>query len=561
MLRETLVAMRDLPRLKEITGILIRHGLGRFAERLGLPRTVARVAGFFEAPPPEGESDVPTPVRLRRALEALGPTFIKLGQILSTRVDVFPPEWIAEFEKLQNRVPALPCADIESLIEHSLGRPLEDVFASFERAPIGSASIAQVHRATLPDGTAVAVKVRRPGIVAKVDADLRILAHLAYLIELEFPDARHFQPREIVNQFSRSLKRELDLAAEGRAMERFGRDFAEDDSVRVPRVYWACSNSEVNVQDFVDGVPAGRLDLLAGAGLDPRLLARRGADAVLRMILINGFFHADPHPGNVFYLAGNRIAFIDFGMVGRLSHVRRDEIVNLLFALARHDERAMTDTLLEWVGSNPVDEQRFAHDVSELMFQYDHVPLGQLNLSQLIDDIMSLIRDHGIVLPPDLAMLFKALITLEGLGRQLDPDFYLLEQVTPFVRTLIRARYKPAAVAARGRRTLTDGVAMLAGVPHDLVRMLRDVRQGRFRVNLDLARLDHFGRQIDKSSNRLTMGIVTGCLIIGSSIVLTVDAGPKLLGLPLLGLFGFLIALVNSCWLILSIWRASKDYE
>ncbi|MGL6069834.1 ABC1 kinase family protein [Craterilacuibacter sp.] len=560
MLRETLLAMRDLPRLREITAILVHHGLGRFAERLGLSSAMAQVAKLFSHTQVEAAASIPTPVRLRLAFEELGPTFIKLGQILSTRVDVFPPEWIAEFEKLQNRVPPIAASQVKALVSKALGRPLDEVFDDFEVEPIGAASIAQVHKARLKDGTVVAIKLRRPHIVAKVEADLRILDHLAYLIEMEFPETRHYQAREIVAQFARSLKRELDLAAEGRSMDRFARDFREDPYIVVPRVHWDYSNSEINVQDYIAGIAGGRLELLAAAGLDAGLLARRGADAVLKMILINGFFHADPHPGNVFYLADNRIAFIDFGMVGRLSHVRRDEIVDLLSALARRDERAMSDALIEWTGRNPVDEQRFAYDVSELMFQYEHVPLGQLNISQLIIDIMALIRDHHIVLPADLAMLFKALITLEGLGRQLDPDFYLVDQLTPFVHTLIKARYHPKALAQKGRQSLSDGIAMLAGLPHDLIRMARDVRQGKFRINLDLARLDNFGRQIDKSSNRLTMGIVTGCLIIGSSIVMTVNAGPMLFGLPLFGFLGFMVAMLNSLWLIFSIWRAGKEY-
>ncbi|XLM19684.1 AarF/UbiB family protein, partial [Chromobacterium piscinae] len=295
------------------------------------------------------------------------------------------------------------------------------------------------------------------------------------------------------------------------------------------------------------------------SGLDPVLLAQRGADAVLKMILVNGFFHADPHPGNVFFLADHRIAFIDFGMVGRISHVRRDEIVDLLSAVAEHNEHGIIDVLVEWTGNTPVDMQKFADEVSEFMFQYEHVPLKGLNISQLIGDIMTLIRNHGIVLPPDMAMLFKALITLEGLGRQLNPDFQLVAHITPFVKELIVARYHPAALLKRGRQSLSEGLEMITGLPRDLVRVGRDMRHGKFRVNLDLQRLDSFGKQLDRSSNRLTMGIVTGCLIIGSSIVMTVNAGPKLFGLPFFGFFGFMLALLNSVWLVWSIWRSGKD--
>ncbi|UJB30794.1 MULTISPECIES: AarF/ABC1/UbiB kinase family protein [Chromobacterium] len=559
MLRETLIAMRDLPRLKEISGILIRHGLGEFAQRLKLPRAVEKAGQWLNLNLPEAENRPPTPVRVRLAFEELGPTFIKLGQILSTRVDVFPPDWIAEFEKLQNRVPPVRPEAVRRLVKAALGDEPENVFAHFDFNPIGSASIAQVHRATLHDGSDVAVKLRRPGIVDKVEADLRILNHLAGLLELEFPDVRRFQPVEIVGQFARSLKREMDLAVEARNSERFARDFADDPEVQVPKVYWDYTNAAVNVQDYIAGVPAARLEQLADSGLDPVLLAQRGADAVLKMILIHGFFHADPHPGNVFFLPEHRIAFIDFGMVGRISHGRRDEIVDLLAAVANRDEAGIIDVLIEWTGNTPVNERQFAHDVGEFLFQYEHVPLKGINISQLIADIMALIRDHSILLPPDMAMLFKALITLEGLGRQLDPDFQLIAHITPFVRELSIARYHPAALLKRGRHSLGEALAMLSSLPRDLMRMGKDMRHGKFRVNLDLQRLDSFGRQLDRSTNRLTMGIVTGCLIIGSSIVMTVNAGPKLFGLPFFGFVGFMLAMFNSVWLVWAIWRSGKE--
>ncbi|TCW34000.1 ABC1 kinase family protein [Gulbenkiania mobilis] len=560
MLRETLIAMRDLPRLKEITAILFRHGLGEFAQRLHLPRVVEKAGEWLTRQFPETDHGLPTPVRVRLAFEELGPTFIKLGQILSTRVDMFPLEWIAEFEKLQSEVPPVPADQVPALLRSALGEAATTAFSAFDPVPIGSASIAQVHRARLQDGTPVAVKLRRPGILEKVDADLRILAYLATMIEMEFTDARRYQPCEIVNQFSRSLKRELNLATEARNMERFAVDFAGHPYVTVPKVYWDYTNAAINVQDFVDGVPATRLDRLAESGLDPVLLANRGADAVLQMILINGFFHADPHPGNVFFLSNECIAFIDFGMVGRLSHSRRDDIVDLLAALADRDEEKMMDVLIDWTGSTPVDQGRFADDIGELMFQYEHVPLKNLDITVLINDIMMLIRDHGIVLPADLAMLFKALITLEGLGRQLNPEFQLVEHITPFVRSLIMRRYHPRQLIKRGRHTLMEAVNLLADLPRDAMRFAKEVRHGKFRINLDLKRLDSFGRQLDKSANRLTMGIVTGCLIIGSSIVITVDAGPKIFGLPLFGFFGFMVAFINSLWLIWSIWRSGKEW-
>lgn len=558
MLRETLIAMRDLPRLREISGVLLRHGLGEFVQRLKLPAAVEKAGEWFNLRLPDSSDVIPAPVRVRLAFEELGPTFIKLGQILSTRVDMFAPEWITEFEKLQNTVPPIPEAQLAPYLKQVLGQDPQTLFSSFDMVPIGSASIAQVHRATLADGRPVAVKLRRPGIVQKVEADLRILEHLAHVMELEFPDARRFSPSELVAQFARSLKRELDLAAEARNMERFAHDFAQDPYICIPRVYWEYTRADVNVQDFIEGFSASPISELQASGLDLPLLAKRGADAVLQMVLLNGSFHADPHPGNVIFLPENRIAFIDFGMVGRLSHKRRDQMVDLLAAMAQRDEHAMLAVLIDWTGSTQVNEDQFAEDIGEMFFQYDHILLKDLNLSQLINDIMALIRNHGVVLPPDMAMLFKAFITLEGLGRQLNPNFQLVEHLTPFVRQLIVERYRPEALFKRGRDTIKDGMAMLSSLPGDLIRMARDIKHGKFRINLDLKRLEQFGYQLDKSVNRLTMGIVTGCLIIGSSIVMTVKGGPTLFGLPFFGFLGFMVAFFNSLWLIWSIWRASK---
>ena len=561
MLKETFVAMRDLPRLREITAILIRHGLGEFAQRLKLPRAVEKGIEWFRGPLPGPDEYVPTPVRVRRALEDLGPTFIKFGQIMATRVDVFPPEWIAEFEKLQTRVPPIPAGQLSAVLTAALGVPVESVCTEFDAHPIGAASIAQVHRARLLDGTLVAIKLRRPGIVDKIDADLRILGHLARMIEIEFPDARRYQPSEMVVQFAKALRRELNLAAEARNMERFAQHFVGDEHIVVPRVYWELTNTGVNVQDFVDGIPATDLVAVDAAGLDRKLLAQRGADAVLKMILIDGFFHADPHPGNVFFLPDNRIVFIDFGMVGRLSRDRRDELADLLAALSRRDERGVYDVLIEWTGNAQVDDERLKADIAEFMFQYEDLSLSALDLTQLINDIMGLMREHSIVLPADLSMLFKALITLEGFARQLDPDFKLIEHLSPFVRHIIMSRYTPKAIAGRSGRSMLDLLGMIGNLPRDMVRLVKGMRRGKFHIDIDVKRLDHFGYQIDKSANRLTMGIVTGCLIIGSSIVMTVQAGPTMFGLPLFGFLGFMAAFFNSIWIILSIWRAGKDYQ
>jgi ubiquinone biosynthesis protein len=559
MLLETLHGMRDLPRLRELAGILVRHGFGDVVSRSGLVGVLERAGEMLAGGRDPALAGMEPPVRVRMALEAMGPTFVKLGQVLATRVDLLAPDRIAEFEKLQTSVPAVPFAELLPELQEALGASPHQLFLELDERAHAAASIAQVHRAKLQDGTPVVLKIRRPGIRAKIDADLRILGYIASVAQAELPELARFQPAEMVAQFGRSLNRELDLAAEARSQDRFARNFADDPDIVIPRIHWAHTSSVMNVQDYVEGVPGNDLDLVERAGLDRKVLARRGADAVLKMILRDAFFHADPHPGNVFYLPGNRLCIIDFGMTGRLSPTRRDQIVDLLAALSRRDERGMMEVLLDWTSTGDVDESRLANDLGELVFTYEHLALQEIRLGQLLSDITAIMRDHHIVLPADLTLLFKALISLKGLGRQLDPDFHLVDHLCPFVRGVILDRYQPKAVAKRMQHALSAVVNALQGLRGDVSWLLRDARRGRMKIELDLKRLDHFGQQIIRSANRLTVGVVTAALIVGSSIVMTVKGGPEVLGLPVFGLLGFLLASLIGLWLVWSIWRSRKD--
>jgi ubiquinone biosynthesis protein len=558
MLWETISVVRDLPRLHEIASVMIRYGGGDLVRMLGISGALERAGRVLHWHSMSEISQLEAPVRIRRALEELGPTFVKLGQMLATRVDMFPPHWIAEFEKLHSHVPAVPFETLHAdLVAALKGEPAE-VFAAFDTVPLAAASIAQVHRATLKDGTPVVVKIRRPGIEGVIRADLRILEHAAKLLESEVPDFRRYEPVQMVSQFRRSLNRELDLAKEARNIDQFARDFAADPLVQIPRVHWEFTNDRVNVQEEIVGLEGVSPDKLRASGLDPKLLAARGADTVLRMVLEHGFFHADPHPGNVLFLPGNRIGLIDFGMVGMLTNARRNQIVDLLHALTRKDELALMQVLLDWSGESLSDEDRLAYDVAELMQSYDDLQLKDVKIGALLNDITAVMRDNNLVLPADLTLLFKTLITLEGLGQQLDPEFHMIDHLTPFVEGIIQQRYTPQALLARGRKSVRETLEVLADVPRDLRHLLRDMRRGRVKIDLDLKRLDQFGHQLDRASNRLTMGILTASLVVGSSIIMTVKGGPQLFGLPFFGLLGFLIAFLNSLWIIFSIWRSGK---
>jgi ubiquinone biosynthesis protein len=562
VIRQTLGMMRELPRLHEIASVFIRHGLGDFVQRIGIAGVLERAGQILHRSPVAEQVTLDPAQRMRMALEELGPTFIKLGQVMATRVDLFPPRWIAEFEKLHAEVPAEPFEHLVPELTRALGRSPHEVFRDIEPQAYGAASIAQVHRARLQDGTPVVLKVRRPGVREKIDADLRLLRRVSELIESEIPEARRYRPAEVAEQFAKSLEREADFGVETRNIERFAKNFAGDPHIVIPRIYPEYTSDVLLVQEHVDGIPATNVPAVEAAGLDKRLLAARGVDGFLKMILLDGFFHADPHPGNVFYLPGNRIVVIDFGMVGRLSPRRRAQVIDLLGGLARMAEEPMLEVLLDWAGDAYVDEVKLAADVNDMVFDYEGVPLKDIRVGNVIRQFAGIVREHSIVLPSDLSLMFKALITLEGLGRQYDPEFHITEHLTPLVKDALAARYQPTELMRRGRSTVSEFMSVVGGVPRDLARFLREARRGKTRIDLDLKRLDSFGRQLDRTLDRVAVGILTASLVIGSAIVLTVRDGPTLWGIPVLpamGMLGYVLAFLNSVWIVYGIWRSGRE--
>lgn len=562
MLIETLGAARDMGRLNQILGVLIRHGFGDSVRRLGLADRLERAGHALKWEHAADLARLEPSVQVRLAIEELGPTFVKLGQILAGRADLFGPEYIAEFEKLHSHVPAVPLETLRPQLCEDLGGEPEDVFARFDPEPLAAASIAQVHRAQLKDGTEVIVKIRRPGITDTIEADLRLLARIAAVAEAEIPSLKPYRPQQLVRELARSLKRELDLASECRNAERIATNLAPLPWIVVPKVHWQHTTERVNVQDFVGGVAGNDLAGLDRQNFDRNLLAQRGSQAVLKMIVQDGFFHADPHPGNVFYLEGNRIAFIDFGMVGRLSQRRRDELLNLLLGLVERNPQTVADVLLDWTGDeHGVNLALLETEIEAFVDQYHGTPLAQLNLGQMLADVTAILREHHLGLPSDMALLIKAFITLEGMGRGLDPAFHMTTEALPLLRQVVRARYKPQVVATRAWQTLRHTLAVAEQLPHDVSRLLRNARRGRVHVGIELAHLKRVGDQIDRAANRLTMALVIAALIIGSSIVMTVQGGPTLFGLPAFGFIGFASAFVGGLWLVRAIWRSSKGRD
>lgn len=559
MIWETLSAARDLGRVHAIASVLVRYGFSDMVNRLGMSGFLEKAGRVLNWKRLERVGTLTPAERLREALEELGPTFVKLGQVLATRIDLLPPDWVTAFEALQDRVPFVPYEQLLPVLTKELGAAPETIFREIDPEPLAAASLAQVHRARLADGTDVVLKIRRPGVAETVEADLRLLERLAEIVASELPELRRYRPREVVRQFARTMRNEIDFSRECRNAERVQRSFGDVEYLVVPQVYWDWTTPQLNVQARIDGIPVRDLQAVTAAGLDRKLIARRGAEVILRMILEDGFFHADPHPGNIFCLPENRLALIDFGMVGRMTEPRRHEVVRLLFALAEQDSRGVVDILLDWTDDHPVDAELLTGDVEEFVDTYHDLTLAQLDLGAMLGDMLRVVREHQIRLPQGLSLLFRALIMVEGIGRRLDPEFSVVDTARPFLRRAVRRRYRPRALARRARHNLTETVDLLIGMPRDLRRLIRSARRGSIRLNLDLSRLDHFGHQLDRAASRITVGMILGSIIIGTAIVMTLADKAKLFGVPLLGVVGFLTAIISGVWILASIRRGSRD--
>ncbi|MDO9167873.1 MAG: AarF/UbiB family protein [Methylobacter sp.] len=558
MLWEMLNAARDLGRVHDIASVLIRYGFGSFVRGLGMGKALERAGRVLHWQHVDEYVNLDTPQRMRRVLEELGPTFIKLGQILATRVDLFSPQYIAEFEKLQDQVPPMSFEELLPQLEEDLGGSIDEFFAHVDRQPLAAASIAQVHKAVLKNGTPVILKIRRPGLRKIIEADLRLLQRIVDIAESESPEIRRFHPKEVLRQFNQSLHRELDLAAESRNAERVAANLVDDVNIKIPKVYWQWTCERLNVQEYIQGIQGRDLDAVDKAGLNRKLLADRGTQAVMKMIMADGFFHADPHAGNVFYLQDNKLAFIDFGMVGRLTEERREQVVSLLYSMINHLPTKVAEILEDWSDNIYTDEQVLTIEIEAFVDQYSSLALKDLSITSMMSDLMTILRDHKLILPADLALLVKTYITLDGLGRHLNPEFNILVFAEPYVQKIMMERYRPEAIARRSWRNLISVTDLLSSLPKDLRRLLRASRKGAFQVDITVKHLGQYVNHIDNAISRLTMGIVIAALIIGSSIIMTVTGGPEIFGLPAFGFLGYSFATIGGIWLLLSIWQSGK---
>jgi ubiquinone biosynthesis protein len=551
--------MAHMRRYSEIVSVLVKYGFVDVVDALHLRPYLAAGRRVLSALGHDGHPEASRAVRLRLTFEELGPTFIKFGQALSARADLLPPEVIAELTLLQDTVPPLQAGVAEKAIEDALGCPIGDLFLEFDAEALAAASIAQVHRATLYSGEVVAVKVRRPGIEGLIEADLTILADLAALAERYVPDATLYSFSDLVAEFARTIRRELDLVREGRLIERVASQFAGDPTVRFPRICWPLTTPAVLTMEFLDGVKVSAAGTEEAPDLDPRLVAQRGADVVLRQILVNGLFHADPHPGNILVLPGNIVAFVDFGIVGRVNQQMREWLAEVIVAVhRRHAERLADIVVSVATPLRPVEMRELSRDIEEMLDLYADLSLGELSVRALFASITDAMARHRLKLPADLLLLIKSVTTIEAVGRQLDPSFKIVEYATPFVESLVAQKHGPAALALRTADAGREALSAFRTLPDNLAEIARKIRADGVQIQFVHRNLDFFVREMDRSSNRLSFAVVIAAIVIGSSIVVHAAVGPQAFGFPLLGVAGFLTAGFLGIGLAIGILRSGR---
>jgi ubiquinone biosynthesis protein len=550
---------RHLNRYHRILRVLFKYGFNDLVDRLHIDQYLESGLQMINRKPREQIARLSRPERLRLVFEELGPTFIKLGQLLSTRPDLIPADYLDELARLQDKVPAFSLAEVHAIFREELGRSPDEVFHYFDAEPLAAASIGQVHRARLDSGAEVVVKVQRPDIDTIIAVDLEILAHIAGLMEQYLEEVQGHRPTAIVQEFARSLSREIDFAVELANIQRFARQFERNQAIHVPLVYPELSTQRVLVMEYVLGIKASMTTQLREQGYDLPLIAGRGATLVMEQIFVHGFFHADPHPGNIFILPDNVLCFIDFGQMGRLSRKDREDFTDLVLDLVAGDERNIVDGVLKvTVQLGEVDREALGRDLGSLMDLYLYRPLDELEAGRILQDLLDLVTRHKLTFKPAFYQMMKALSTVEGVGLMLDPKLELIRLARPFMRRIRLERMRPGRLAEEIARTGSGYLQLVRELPEELRAILRQLRGGRMRIEFEHHGLQTLGAALDRVSNRIAFAIVLAALIVGSSLIVLSDIPPHWHDIPVIGLLGFLVAGIMGFWLLLSIIRHGR---
>lgn len=550
--------LRNLGRYRQILVVLIRHGFADFVLHTGLSAIVSRSLGNLGR---RGRQEAELlkksrEERLRLALEELGPTFIKLGQILSTRRDLVPDEVAAEFSKLQSECPPVPFQDIRNRLEQEFPGRVDEIFTSIEEEPIAAASMAQAHRAILADGSHVVIKVLRPGIEKILDADMEILRFIATVVEDYFNNVG-FDPVEVADEFARELQREIDLIQEARSTENFRNAFADDPGIDFPKVHWEATSKRVLCIDEVHAQLLARADTSTLSPEVRHAIVENGSRAVFRMTLDMGFFHADPHPGNIFFNEDGSIVFIDCGMVGHVDLDTRMYIAELVYGITKNDPDLVMNCALGLadVDEDNIDLRRARSDVQQLVDQFVGVPLERINLAHVLDDFFQTLRRYGLQCPADVVLLIKAMSTIEGVGASLDPDFDMVTFAQPYIVRLLKERYSPRAVARRFKAASTSYLRVIEHIPQDIASIVRKVRKNELKFEFELRSLEELIETAEAATDNVAHALLVSAIVMASAILVHTEPEGAWVFLRVLGLLGFIAASVLGFFLLVRSWR------
>lgn len=550
-------------RVRQIINVFLKYGFGKIIDQIHLSRFVPfrkRIRSFGQWP---SVKEPAVAERLRMAFAELGPSFIKLAQLLSSRPDLVTKLFTDEFKKLQDRVPPFPSSEAMQIVEQETAKTIDQVFSQFDPVPIAAASIAQVHHATLTDGTNVVVKVQRPRIKEQIEIDISILSFVAALIEKYIPESSFFNPRGIVEEFTRTVRKELDFLEEARNCARFRRNFERDPDVHIPQVYSNFSTERIIVMERIEGVRIDDIEGITKLGLNHAKLAKTGVNAYFKQILEDGFFHADPHAGNIFAMPSGKIGFMDFGIVGRVSPDLRETMANTFLALINKDFDSLIDQYIE-LGLIPehvdldVFRKEFKADLADFLEPLYGLTIKEINFAEYLDTIMHLAIKHNIKIPSDLLLVNKAMLILENIGRELDPDFDFISAAEPYASKIIKERMKPGRIYEKARKNIMDISDFALLFPKQIRQVVQKILRDDFQIKMTHIGMDRFIRDMDRSSNRISFSMIIAAILLSSAIMHATAAGPQVFGVSLLGISAFGIALLLGIWLIISIIRSGR---